>query len=64
VERDKVQKMVAALPEQVDVDALVERLYLLNKIEIAEKQLSRGEGVSHEDAKKRLQPWPPCTSFW
>jgi hypothetical protein len=44
VQKDKVEKMLAALPEEVDVDALVERLYLLNKIEIAEERLSRGEG--------------------
>lgn len=56
MQKDRIQQVVAALPEEVDVDALVEKLYLLNKIEVAEKQLADGEGISHEDAKKRLEP--------
>jgi len=57
MQKDRIQQVVAALPEEVDVDALVEKLYLLNKIEVAEKQLADGEGISHEDATKRLKPW-------
>jgi len=57
MQKDRIQQVVAALPEEVDVDALVEKLYLLNKIEVAEKQLADGEGISHEDARKRLKPW-------
>ena len=49
--------MVGELPEEVDVDALVEKLYLLEKIELGEQQLVRGEGVPHEEAKKRLEKW-------
>ena len=57
MQKDRIQQVVAALPEEVDVDALVEKLYLLNKIEVAEKQLADGEGISHDDAKRRLEPW-------
>ena len=57
MEKERIQQVVAALPEEVDVDALVEKLYLLDKIEVAEKQLADGEGISHEDAKQRLKPW-------
>lgn len=55
--KEKIQQLVAALPEEVDIDALLEKLYLLNKLELAEKQLADGEGVSCEDARKRLEPW-------
>ncbi len=57
MEKERIQQVVAALPEEVDVDALVEKLYLLDKIEVAEKQLADGEGISHEDAKKQLGRW-------
>jgi hypothetical protein len=33
------------------------RLYLLSKLEAAEKQLADGQDISHEDAKKLLAPW-------
>jgi hypothetical protein len=55
--KERIQQVVAALPEEVDVDALVEKLYLLSKLEDAEKQLAEGQGISHEDAKKRLAAW-------
>ncbi len=54
MKRSRVKEMVASLPETFDVDDLIERLHLLDKIEQAEKQLARGEGVSHESGKERL----------
>jgi hypothetical protein len=55
--KERIQQVVAALPEEVDVDALVEKLYFLSKLEAAEKQLAEGQGISHEDAKERLEAW-------
>lgn len=52
--KERIQQIVDSLPNEVDVDAFVEKPYLLSKIEAAEEQISRCEGVSHEDAKKRL----------
>jgi len=34
-----IQQVVAELPEQVDVDALIERMHLLDKIEVREQQI-------------------------
>ena len=51
------QQIVATLPEIVDVNDQIERLHLLDKIEQAEKQLARGEGVPHETSKQRLSLW-------
>ena len=57
MQKEKVQQVVCELPEEVDVDTLVEKLYLLEKLELGEQQLARGEGVPHEEAKKRLEKW-------
>ncbi|MBL8812517.1 MAG: hypothetical protein JNM43_20300 [Planctomycetaceae bacterium] len=54
MKKSRIEQIMASLPEKVDVDDLIERLHLLDKIEQAEKQLARGEGVSHETAKQRL----------
>ena len=51
------QQIVATLPEIVDVNDQIERLHLLDKIEQAEKQLTRGDGVPHETSKQRLSLW-------
>jgi hypothetical protein len=55
MQKEKVQQVVGELPEEVDVDVLVEKLYLLEKIGLGERQLDRGEGITHEDAKRRLE---------
>jgi predicted transcriptional regulator len=39
------------------MDSLMEKLFLLDKIEQGEKQLDEGRGVSHEEVKERLQKW-------
>ncbi len=57
MQRETVQQVVCELPEDVDVDTLVEKLYLLEKLELGEQQLARGEGIPHEEAKKRLEKW-------
>lgn len=57
MKKSQIEQVVSNLPETVDVDALIERLHLLDKIEQAEKQLARGEGVSHEMARQRLSQW-------
>ncbi|MBI3463583.1 MAG: hypothetical protein HY000_11070 [Planctomycetes bacterium] len=55
--KDRIQQVVDELPEEVDIDELMEKLYLLHKIEIGERQIAAGHGVAHEDAKKRLEQW-------
>lgn len=34
--KQRIQQVIDRLPDEVDVDALVEKLYLLNKIDVAE----------------------------
>jgi len=57
MDKGRIQQVVAELPDEVNVDSLVEKLYLLEKIELAERQLAAGEGVPHEEAKRRLRAW-------
>jgi hypothetical protein len=57
MQKETLQQMVQELPDEVDVDALVEKLYVLEKIELGERQLEGGEGIPHEEAKRRLERW-------
>ena len=59
--KEKVQQVVGELPEEVDVDRLVEKLYL-EKIELGEQQLAREKASSRrgkEAAGKWLVIWTP-----
>ncbi len=57
MKKTQIKRVVADLPDTVDVDALIERRHLLDKIDQAEQQLARGEDVSHIVAKQRLSLW-------
>ena len=57
VQKEKVRRVVEALPEEIDVDALMEKLYLLQKIETAERELANGEGIPDAEVEERLAKW-------
>lgn len=57
MKKSQVEQMVSELSDPVDVDQLIERLHLLDKIEQAENELARGEGLNHETVRQRLSPW-------
>lgn len=57
MQKVKVQRVLDAFPDDFDLDAFIEKVYLLRKIEIGEQQISSGKCVPHEDAKKRLEKW-------
>ena len=57
MQKQSIQQVLDELPEDVDVDILLDRIILLEKIENAEKRLAAGEGIGHDDAKRRMEAW-------
>jgi len=55
--KEKIKHVIDAFPEEVAMDSLMEKIYLLDKIEQGEKELAEGKGILHEDVKERLQTW-------
>jgi len=45
---------IRELPEDASVDDAIERLVFLAKIEEGLAQLDRGEGIPHDEVKRRL----------
>ena len=54
ITRDQMVEAIRELPPDATVDDAIERLVFLAKIEIGLAQLDRGEGVSHDEVKRRL----------
>jgi predicted transcriptional regulator len=52
--RDRIIEALRELPADATVDDAIERLVFLAKIEAGLAELDRGEGVPHEEAKRRL----------
>lgn len=57
MDKKKVEQLLAEEPENIDVEAFAERLFLLDKIARAERQLVNGQGILHEQAKQKLAAW-------
>jgi hypothetical protein len=57
MQKGRILEVVDALPDDVDVDALIERLYLLRRLELAEEEVAAGRTLEHEDVEKRLASW-------
>jgi hypothetical protein len=57
MQKQAIQQVLDELPDDVDVDQLLDRIILLEKIDEAERRLATGEGVSHEAAIQRLETW-------
>jgi hypothetical protein len=55
--KDKVKKIIDNLPDDSTIDDVMHALYIQAKLERAEMSIDDGNGISHEDAKKRLQKW-------
>ena len=55
--KDKVRRAVEELPANASFEDAMERLYILYKVEQGRRQLDAGQGIPHEDVKKRLKKW-------
>jgi len=57
MQKERILEVVEALPENVDVDALIERLYLMRRLEEAEEELANGRVLEHEEVERRMEKW-------
>lgn len=54
IPKSKLERLLKELPEKVDVEDVMYRIYLLQKIEDGEKDIAEGRTLSHEEAMERL----------
>jgi len=54
ITRDRMIEALRELPPDASVDDAIERLIFLAKIEEGLAQLDRGEGIPHDEVKRRL----------
>ena len=55
--RERAIQTINELPNEFNLEALIERLIFIDKVEKGLKQAEEGKTVSHEDALKRLRKW-------
>lgn len=59
ITKEKIIEAIRAMPEDrfEDIDILLERLIILEKVEKGMKDIEDGNIVSHEDMKNKIDSW-------
>lgn len=55
--RDQVLRAVEKMSADVTFEDVMDLLYVLQKVERGRRQITTGEGVSHDDAKRLMKRW-------
>jgi len=55
--KDKIHQLVDQMPDVFSTEDLIGKIILLQKIEIAQKEIADGEGIDWEDLKKEMDSW-------
>jgi predicted transcriptional regulator len=48
---------IARLPDDTDMDEIMYRLYVLDKIRKGREDAEKGRTTSHEDLKREIETW-------
>jgi predicted transcriptional regulator len=57
ITREKAIEVIKSLPDEFSIEDLMDRMILLNKIEIGLKQAEEGETYTTEQAKRMVKEW-------
>ena len=55
--KEEILELMEQLPEDATIEDAIERLIILYKIQQGLEQLDKGEGIPHEEARKRIRQW-------
>lgn len=55
--KQTVIEIIQGLPEEATVDDIMAELFFRRKVDAGLRQLDAGEGLDHDEAKKRLSKW-------
>ena len=55
--KKKILQAIDELPEGIEIEDAMEKLYFLYKIEKGIKQADSGENIGHQTVKERFQKW-------
>lgn len=55
--RDKVRRIAEDLPAGASFEDAMERLYIFYKLEQGRREIEAGQGIMHEEVKRRVKKW-------
>ena len=57
--KKQVIQLIQGLPDSATIDDIMAELYFKLSVDAGLKELDDGEGIPHEEVKKRLSKWLP-----
>lgn len=57
ISKEDVLELVGQLPDEVDVEELIYRLYLREKLAAAEADIAAGRTISPDEVRKQAAEW-------
>jgi len=55
--KQNVIQMIERLPDDASVEDIMAELYFRQKVDEGLRQLDAGEGIEHEEARRKLGKW-------
>jgi len=55
--KNEVKELIDNLPDDVNYEDIIAEIYFKQQVKEGLMQLDKGEAISHEDIKKRLEKW-------
>ena len=55
--KQQVIQMIQSLPEEVSMDDIMAELYFKLQVDAGLNELDEGQGIPHEEIKKRMSKW-------
>lgn len=53
--KDDAKQVIDALPDEATMEDIIHALYVRAKFERGEREIRDGKGISHEEARQRMQ---------
>jgi uncharacterized membrane protein len=48
---------IAKLPDDADIDEIMYRLYVIDKLRKSREAIEQGQVIGHEDLKREIEQW-------
>lgn len=55
--KQDAMETLARLPEDVDIDEIMYRLHLVDKLRKSRAAIAAGETIRHDDLRKEIEQW-------
>lgn len=55
--KETAKQVIDSLPDDATMDDIIHALYIHVKLTRGEKEIREGKGMTHEEAKRKLEKW-------